>query len=282
MFGEIDKRKIYMIQYRKDNAGKIRIKAKQWRANNQKEIKEYKIQWNKNNPQYHKKYYEDNIIKENARGVQWAKDNPEKIKVIQDRYRTKNSELIKERDRQYRKNNPEIIKERSRIYRIKNSERINEKQRNDPEYLKQYYQKLKKDNPEKAKDNQKKRTKLIREKRRTDIKFKINSRMSNEMYKSLRGKKKGMHWGVLAGYNISDLIEKLKSTMPKGYTWQDYLAGKLHIDHIIPISVFNFTKIEHTDFKRCWALSNLQLLPAKENMAKHAKLTKPFQPALRI
>jgi len=34
--------------------------------------------------------------------------------------------------------------------------------------------------------------------------------------------------------------------------------------------------------KRCWALSNLRLLPAKENMIKHNKLDRPFQPALRI
>ncbi|GAI61384.1 unnamed protein product, partial [marine sediment metagenome] len=38
----------------------------------------------------------------------------------------------------------------------------------------------------------------------------------------------------------------------------------------------------HIDFKRCWALENLRLLPAKENMVKHNKLDRPFQPALRI
>jgi len=70
--------------------------------------------------------------------------------------------------------------------------------------------------------------------------------------------------------------------MPKGYCWQDFLEGKLHIDHKIPISAFNFTKSEHIDFKRCWALSNLQLLPARENIIKSNHLSKPFQPALKI
>ncbi|MBA7551803.1 hypothetical protein ES705_44352 [subsurface metagenome] len=70
--------------------------------------------------------------------------------------------------------------------------------------------------------------------------------------------------------------------MPAGYTWQDFLSGELHIDHIIPISAFNFTKPEHTDFKRAWALENLRLLPAKENMIKHDRLDRPFQPALKI
>ncbi|GAI73524.1 unnamed protein product, partial [marine sediment metagenome] len=45
--------------------------------------------------------------------------------------------------------------------------------------------------------------------------------------------------------------------------WKDYLNRDLHIDHIIPKSAFNFTKPEHTDFKRCWALDNLRLLPVQ-------------------
>ena len=99
---------------------------------------------------------------------------------------------------------------------------------------------------------------------------------------SIKGNKNGRHWETLIGYKLNDLIKHLKSTMSKGYTWQNYLEGKLHIDHKIPISVFNFSKPEHPDFRRCWALSNLQLLPAKENIVKRDKLTKPFQPALQI
>jgi 5-methylcytosine-specific restriction endonuclease McrA len=68
--------------------------------------------------------------------------------------------------------------------------------------------------------------------------------------------------------------------MPLGYTWQDFLSGKLHIDHIIPIAAFNFRSPGDADFKHCWALKNLRLLPAKENMRKGAKLTAPHQPGL--
>ncbi|GAG98711.1 unnamed protein product, partial [marine sediment metagenome] len=90
------------------------------------------------------------------------------------------------------------------------------------------------------------------------------------------------HWEDLVDYKLNDLKKRLFQTMPNGYCWQDFLDGKLHIDHIVPIVVFNFTQSEHTDFKRCWALNNLQLLPARENMIKHDKLTKPFQPALSL
>ena len=70
--------------------------------------------------------------------------------------------------------------------------------------------------------------------------------------------------------------------MPKGYAWQDYISGILEIDHIIPISAFNFTKPEHIDFKRCWALSNLRLLLKEENRIKSNKMERPFQPALNM
>ena len=104
--------------------------------------------------------------------------------------------------------------------------------------------------------------------------------MRRAITESLKGKKAGRRWEDLVGYTLNDLFKRLKSTMPEGYTWQDYLKGKLHIDHIIPKSVFNFTKPEHPDFLKCWALENLRLLPERENIIKSNHLTRPFQPAL--
>ena len=71
-------------------------------------------------------------------------------------------------------------------------------------------------------------------------------------------------------------------TLPVGHTWTDFLEGDFHIDHIIPCAAFNFQSPEDPDFKRCWALSNLQLLPAEENLKKGAKLLQPFQPSLAL
>jgi len=106
--------------------------------------------------------------------------------------------------------------------------------------------------------------------------------MGVSIKRSLRNNKNGYHWEIFVDYTLSDLIKRLNNTMPEGYTWQDFLSGELHIDHIIPKSAFNFTRPEHTDFKRCWALSNLRLLPAKENRIKYNKLDRPFQPALKL
>ena len=100
--------------------------------------------------------------------------------------------------------------------------------------------------------------------------------------RALKGNKNGRHWEILVGYTLNNLMKRLKKTVPKGCTWQDFLEGKLVIDHKIPKSIFNFSKSEHIDFKRCWALKNLQLLPAEENWKKSNKLEKAFQLGLKI
>ena len=49
-----------------------------------------------------------------------------------------------------------------------------------------------------------------------------------------------------------------------------------------PLTAHNFTKPKHEDFKRCWALKNLQPLWSKKNISKGNRLTKHFQPSLLI
>ncbi|MFH1762494.1 MAG: HNH endonuclease, partial [bacterium] len=65
-----------------------------------------------------------------------------------------------------------------------------------------------------------------------------------------------------------------------GMAWKNY--GEWHVDHIIPRSVFNYEKAEDVDFKRCWALDNLQPLWGIENISKGNKLDADFQPALLL
>jgi 5-methylcytosine-specific restriction endonuclease McrA len=63
-------------------------------------------------------------------------------------------------------------------------------------------------------------------------------------------------------------------------SWENYGKFTWHIDHIIPVAVFNFSSFKDLDFKRCWALSNLQPLEAKKNHSKGCRVSKPFQPSL--
>jgi len=99
---------------------------------------------------------------------------------------------------------------------------------------------------------------------------------------TLRGIKNGMHWEDLIGYTKEDLMEHLEKQFTDGMNWDNYGKDGWHIDHIIPKSVFNFNSYEDIDFKRCWALDNLQPLWAEDNFRKNNKLEKDFQPSLAL
>lgn len=103
--------------------------------------------------------------------------------------------------------------------------------------------------------------------------------MSTGIHKALLpGVKAGRKWESLVGYTVDELKVHLESLFQPGMTWGN--IGEWEIDHIRPVKYFNFSKPEHIDFKRCWALDNLQPLWKHDNRTKSAKLTEPFQPAL--
>ncbi|MCK9597718.1 MAG: HNH endonuclease [Sphaerochaeta sp.] len=117
---------------------------------------------------------------------------------------------------------------------------------------------------------------------RSNPKARVNARMASAMGASLKGNKRGRSWEKLAGYTCDQLIKHLKGTMPEGYSWSDFMGGDLEIDHVIPQAVFNFSSPSHIDFKRCWDIKNLQLLPARKNRQKGARIDAPFQPSLAL
>lgn len=161
-------------------------------------------------------------------------------------------------------------KERSNEWRKKNRHKINlwwkKNYKKDPEKHRQHSRKWYHNNPEK----------------RSTLKGRIDINVSNAIRLALKGRKNGRSWEGLVGYSCDQLIRRLKRTMPQGYTFNDYLNGKLHLDHIIPISVFNYNSAECIDFKKCWSLKNLRLIPADLNLKKGNKLDKPFQPSLLL
>jgi hypothetical protein len=109
---------------------------------------------------------------------------------------------------------------------------------------------------------------------------KLKNAIHNGMYAQLKYNKKGRSAFALLGYSPEELKKHLEKQFLFGMTWENY--GKWHIDHIIPISAFNITTAEDEDFKKCWALSNLQPLWAADNIRKFNKLEKAFQPSLSL
>lgn len=209
-------------------------------------------------------------------------------------YYQKNRKKIKEKSKIYANNNKEKIKKRRREHYQKNRKiilkSVKEYAKNNKEKIKRYYKKYSQKPENKKKHNEatcryiRKNRKTINEKRRakwkSDPKYRLRNLVSCRMRLSLKSGKNGRSWESLVGYTAYDLEKNLKRKIPKGYTWKDFLDGRLHIDHKIPVAAFNFNSFEDTDFKRCWELKNLQLLPAKTNIRKGAKIEKPFQPSL--
>ena len=153
------------------------------------------------------------------------------------KYYIDNREKIKKRSLQYYcDNKEEIAKKRKAYYKIP----INATKKNN--YQKQYWKKYRK------------------ERMANDIVYNLNSRMTVSIRYALGKNKNGNHWEKIVGYTAKDLKKHLENTMPSGYTWNDYIDGKLHIDHIIPRSVFVFQDSKDSDFLDCWCLDNLQLL----------------------
>jgi hypothetical protein len=132
-------------------------------------------------------------------------------------------------------------------------------------------------NPEKIKSYVKKTNK----KRRSTRSGKLSDLMASGIRHSIKGNKAGRHWEDLVGYTLGQLMNHLEKLFKPGMTWENY--GKVwEIDHKIPKVVFNFQHPDHIDFRLCWSLKNLQPLEVSENRKKNAKLSKPFQPSLRL
>jgi len=195
-------------------------------------------------------------------------------------------ECWKLKSKNYRQNNIDKFKANYQLHKEEKSEYNRLYWLNNKEKLKQYNTEYFIENKEQIKQYKQKNKEQInsyfRNRRNTNLKCNLIDKMSRGIRNTLKNNKAGRHWETLVGYSCNDLIKRLKKTMPQGYNWQDFLDARLQIDHIVPIDAFNFDKPEHPDFIKCWALSNLQLLPAKENRMKSNRLKEPFQPSLKL
>lgn len=109
-----------------------------------------------------------------------------------------------------------------------------------------------------------------RERRSKNPKYAIAARMSAGIYQALRGKKAGRSWEQIVGFKLKSLVLHLERQFLSGMTWNNY--GEWHIDHIRPISSFNFVSEADPAFRDCWSLSNLRPMWAVDNRSKSARI----------
>jgi len=111
------------------------------------------------------------------------------------------------------------------------------------------------------------RNERLKEYRKTKIKYRLDCSFHSAIYKALKGNKNGRKWKSLVDYTIEDLIKHLEVQFDKKMNWDNY-GNYWEIDHIKPKSLFKYENAEDEEFKKCWALENLQPLEVSENRRK--------------
>ena len=106
-------------------------------------------------------------------------------------------------------------------------------------------------------------------KRLSNPKNNLDHRMGCMLRKALR--RKNGSWQSLVGYTKEQLKEHLEKQFTEGMTWEVFVKGYIHIDHIKPKHLFKYQTEKDEEFKECWSLTNLQPLWARENMIKNGK-----------
>lgn len=199
-------------------------------------------------------------------------------------------ECCRIRTRLVNSRDPEKKRERDRAYTTRNKEKIAAQRllKRDERLAGQrswrarnpdYSQKWKKANPDKVRAT----TKKMYEAKKNDPKFKVEAAIRSGVNKGIRkGSKSARRTFEVLGYSLDTLMRHLEKQFDPGMTWDNHGIHGWHIDHKIPLDVHNYETPDDVDFKKAWALKNLRPMWGVENISKHAKLDKPFQPSLAL
>jgi len=148
--------------------------------------------------------------------------------------------------------------EYAKAYYLKNKNKINKRHRHNNKI---YHAK-----PE----NKIKRQKRENQRYKTDINWRLTNILRSRIRSAIKNNQK-------SGSAISDLgcsIEKFKlwieMNWKDGMTWDNHGLYGWHIDHIIPLSLFNLSIRE--EFLKASHFTNLQPLWAKDNLIKQDKI----------
>jgi hypothetical protein len=154
-------------------------------------------------------------------------------------------------------------------YKERKTEYHKEWSKQNREKLNEYHKEWREKNIDKHRET--KRT-YQKEKRHTDPIYKLISNFRTAIYIVLKENKldKYTNYFNMVGYSAEQLKEHLEKQFNDGMSWENY--GEWHIDHIKPISSFEFDSSDDEQFKVCWSLDNLQPMWGIENIKKGNKI----------
>jgi len=155
------------------------------------------------------------------------------------KYYQEHKQDYRQRTKKFREKNPNYRHPRQKLWDKNNREKINALKR------KRYHE------------------------RKNDIIFKLIYRVRNRTKNAVRRKyfRKDFKYPDYIGCSREELKMHIESQFTEGMTWDKFLAGEIHIDHIVPIGKAQtpeeIFKLSH--------YTNLRPLWAKDNLKKGAK-----------
>lgn len=120
-------------------------------------------------------------------------------------------------------------------------------------------------------ERERERDRVNDHRRRSTPTGKLKNHMIARIWQSLNSSMGGKRWVDLVGYDANELKLHLEKQFTPEMTWENH-GTYWEIDHKHPISRFNFKSPDDEDFKKCWALTNLQPLARSENRRKRDRI----------
>lgn len=207
----------------------------------------------------------------NAANREYAKTHPEITKAQKRRNYLRHKDAILVKTREYQKENrswlsvKKLEAQRRRTAADPEKYRARERARrtgdNRPRYLE-----LKRLANQRNRDAARK---YERERWRTDPVYKIKCRLRWFLRMGVKGRHKAGRAEELLGCSVPDFRIYLESRFAPGMTREAFLSGEIHIDHIVPLALFDLTKPEHQ--RAALHFSNMQPLWAADNLSKSDK-----------
>lgn len=209
-----------------------------------------------------------------AKVAEWRKKNPEKVLAAVYSYEARHKEKQNAYRLKYYHDNIDKIKQQKKALAPKYKEK-----------RKAYYKsKMQTDESYRLARNKKgceraKRPDIIeqakirhKERQKTDLQYVMKRRLRLRIRSAVKrkGGVKLVKTEQLLGCTVDYFKVYIEDLFTEGMTWDVFMTGAIHLDHIIPCDRFDLTKEE--DQRKCFHYTNIQPLWEVDNLRKHKKL----------
>jgi hypothetical protein len=263
-------RKCQRKDYKRRNRDKVLEEKKRYRERHKEKIREYKKQWREENKEkvadYRRKRQEKSETQKTASSKKYENKNPKiqfRVADLTPEQLEEYLELKRYKDRERKRKKYREDKE----WREKEKKRNTANYRANKEWYHAYSTAYYKKNQERL-DKYKYQQRLKQYKENPCVKLRdVTSGHVYYALKAVGSSKAGQSTTRHLPYTMDELRTHLESLFTPEMSWDNH-GSYWHLDHIIPQAALPYDSMEHPNFIKCWALSNLQPLPASENISK--------------